>query len=365
MPSEPFTIEELTGPGRRITLTSKSLPNRPVEFGGTQRVSKKWYQGLTVASAQVFGPTEEDTEVGSFWHTFQLVRDAETSLEGFDGVTGIRSTIVFGPTAQQLVEAFDAIRRAGQLLRVSWAAIIRHGFLQKASFAHHRREDIEFKLTFTWVSQGEPTPKTVLGPQADAPKRRDNVLSFMARARAARDELVRIGAMPGRLSLAIRTRVSAAVDVLDAAAAVLAAALSNTTGIARIPSATFFRVASLAQDCAVKARVLAGVLRTGNPDFDIEQDDETARVTGRIGLANMRRATLDVEAEVLRVAELFRRLATPDARRVIVAHADEDLREVSRRFYGNPDLWQRIADRNGLIGSRLRGGEVIVIPERA
>jgi hypothetical protein len=61
------------------------------------------------------------------------------------------------------------------------------------------------------------------------------------------------------------------------------------------------------------------------------------------------------------VAEQLRRLFRPSARVVHRARRNEDLRSVSNRYYGHPNRWHEIAERNDVDGSLPDEGALLVI----
>src|SRR5690606_21640253 len=192
--SLPLIIEEVTGPKRSITLRGRSLPYQEVSWGGEQRVNINFHAGNPVATAQVVGPTYKPTVLKGTWKdTFLNATPAEDvatyvqyevgteenspillnfpSINIFEPGTVGGATFTSGgsvegskqqaKTARAVRDAFELIRRSGQLLRVEWGSLVRYGYLTNTTFTHTRgaETDIGWELEFEWIGDTHTPPR--------------------------------------------------------------------------------------------------------------------------------------------------------------------------------------------------------------
>lgn len=173
-----LTIKELTGQKRVVTLRGPSLPFQGASWGGQQRVTTTWYPGnASEATQHVLGPTEkESTWDGSFTTTLML--RTPTKFEDPGGAAP--QSIVRANTLATLLED---IFRLGQRLRVEWQntiarsttlpdgqvitsvlaeetfKVVREGRAAEWDFNYERADDIDWTITFDWLSRGATQQK--------------------------------------------------------------------------------------------------------------------------------------------------------------------------------------------------------------
>ncbi len=157
-----LVIEELTGKKRKLELRRGGLPKQGAEWGGENRTPTEFFPGNPEGAQQVLGPIELPSEWEGFWRTTQLLR-AKCVLDSVD----INYAFV-------LADLFDAIRKEGQLLRVTWAneieqtisstgtlvqgrewKVVRIGRLSSFKFKVTRMDDIGWSSKFTWLGRGD------------------------------------------------------------------------------------------------------------------------------------------------------------------------------------------------------------------
>jgi hypothetical protein len=141
-----FIIEEIGG--RRIVLSGRALPYRPLKFQGTQQLEQTWYPGYDRATVQVLGPHEENTTVNGMWKDRFLAQQYANGVESpVAAIDNIPLTSV-----ENIVGVFDGIRRSGRLLSVSWSTIKRVGYLRSFSHTWTTEHDCEWEMEFLWSS---------------------------------------------------------------------------------------------------------------------------------------------------------------------------------------------------------------------
>src|SRR5262245_12238919 len=142
----PFTVQELSGDGRTLELTSRALPYRPFTLEGEHRVEVTWYPGNPVGTAQVLGAKETTTSINGWWKD-RFLGDVDVSAPALASVDGTPIT-----SARQLAETVDDIRRKGQLLEVVWNHLARRGFITSFRQTWHTIKDLEWEIEFTWIA---------------------------------------------------------------------------------------------------------------------------------------------------------------------------------------------------------------------
>lgn len=167
--SSTLVIQELAAAsGKRqrvLVLQGPGLPFMGAEWAMKQRLVTTWYPGNgDEASQQVLGPIELPSKWSGNWSRVQL---GQTPCRYNDEV-GARFDLV-DPKA--LMDAFEAIARAGMRLRVTWAQasddenqsltghIVREGRMGDLRFKVMRLTDIAWEVDFEWQSRGATTSK--------------------------------------------------------------------------------------------------------------------------------------------------------------------------------------------------------------
>jgi hypothetical protein len=172
--SSTVSIAELDSTGttiqREVTLTGPSLPFMETEWGGENQLVTTWYPGNpTEGTQQNLGPREVPSTWRGDWRRTMMGGTPTPYLDE----TGILSSIVDPST---LRDSLEDIFRAGRRLRVTWStqqqpdgtspqaypitgSIIREGRAKSWKFTHRTIHDIQWEITFEWVSRGGTTPR--------------------------------------------------------------------------------------------------------------------------------------------------------------------------------------------------------------
>jgi hypothetical protein len=150
-----FVIQEVGG--RRIVLSGRALPYRPLKFQGTQQLEQTWYPGYDRATVQVLGPHEENTTVNGMWKDRFLGTRQLAVTEFVPGYAYVNDEAY--TETSRLVELFDGIRRSGVQLDVSWGPVARRGYLRSFSHTWTTEHDCEWEMEFLW-SSNETIPST-------------------------------------------------------------------------------------------------------------------------------------------------------------------------------------------------------------
>lgn len=154
-----FTIEQLGGPRRFITLRGRFLPFRGVPFGVSQTHAKTKMPG-GISIVQTLGADYPDTELSGCWRQMYLNTSAgdvivDKGEEGTD-LLKLGDRIL---TITALVEIMTRVVEEGQLVRVSWDAQVRYGLLAEFTPTFQRVEVVDWTMHFVWVSRVPPELK--------------------------------------------------------------------------------------------------------------------------------------------------------------------------------------------------------------
>lgn len=343
-----FVFTVLEGPlaGLVVPLAGWSAPLRggdggEISFGRVQRKKTVWYPGSRVGMQQIIGPKLEPTKINGYWPERYLGTDVPIDL----------------------VETFEAITDSGSQVRIDWQTRSLVGTIGDFRWVPGDPvgglTDITWSLTFDPVSDGADTrtPPRVQGQRAnsrddmvDAAQQAAGVVtsiqdfvsgvdSFVGLASVAfQPEKKELEDLVSQLNQAVTDEAQLAaqmVDDIDLTSQAVSGAATTTARAVVLLGEVSQRVADIFPARVVVSDDLASVLN------DAVQ---------RLDLADQ--ATLAMEQQFAsRVA--FEREARPAAYVRIPAVAGSDLREVAIEYYGNADLWIRIAERNGLEDSRI------------
>lgn len=187
-------IEELTGQKRRVELHGPGLPLQGAAWAGKMRMVTRSYTGNSAeATQQVLGPALLPSQWNGIWRTTQLL--ASPCFYAENG--GSPQPIV---RASSLRDVMETIFESGQRLRVTWVAgsvddpkrIVRIGRASEWSFPHDRPDDINWNVTFEWVSKGQAVQQVVSlrGEDKEAARRDAQVKLNDALTKATSDQAV-------------------------------------------------------------------------------------------------------------------------------------------------------------------------------
>lgn len=348
-PQEVFRVQELTGRRRDLQLSGSTGPLRPIAFAGEQRRVTTWYAGNPEATRQVLGPKVEPTEAKGMLRARRTFREPAVLVEG--------SSVRELKTPEDIAEVLESIGREGQDIRVTWARTVRLGTLATWRFEWDRLEDVSYTLTFDWRSRGERLPRANAGPRANGDLSALES-AFAAFADAANDINRVYDAVDAKRDAVVfaARRVQAAVSRATALA-------SRSIAVAKLPLDVVNSYAAIATDIRAQVRNVADEV-DGPADLLSTQRSVARVVESYTTFHTSASAAERVSREARRQAEARRRDTEPMYLDVVVGRAGQTLEMLARRYYGDADSWQIIADANGLESPVLVGGEVVVIPVR-
>jgi len=359
-----FIIKELTGEKRTLQLAGRALPYGPIVFSGTMGLESTWYPGSPIATTQVFGAREDESTFKGMWKDVFV---KESSSDGnqiqFTAIATIsdaRGNSNQASDVMQLATFVDDVRRKGQLIKVSWDEIVRVGFLQKFTQSWHRRQDLEWEMTFSWISQGDQPSPAVFSGQQDLGNIKaswDQISVEMSDA-IANNPFDVLNAFSGPLDALGQAISDFADEVTDTIATVVQAV--NT------PSAIAGRLTAIYSNVADSADQIKTLI-TSVPPPDLFFFDAVPgygdQLRAEAYATDVGRKAAEVERQALEQLSDMLKNIDPDLLGTYIAKAGDDLRAVSTAYFDSPDSWRSLMAFNELLGSELSAGQIVLIPK--
>jgi len=361
-------IEELTGEKHTLTLSGRSMPYQPIAFEGAMRAEFTWYPGNPQATAQVLGPSESPTSINGVWKD-RFIKTATDPIPELNipelPVSNVQGRAEYDGIlvrdVSSLVSAMDGFRRRGQMLKMTWDQITRHGLMTKFRHAWLRHEDVEWEVEFTWMSQGEDTVPIAFGQENNiedlANAIADAVNALIAVVQAVFNLINEIASLINNLVDMIVEAVSAIVDLVQQAIELVMLPFQ----VAEKIKAAYETIADACTGIidtieSVPDQVLnAASSLVGGTEPEALQA-ETYKRDVKVQARNVRVIAKEAQQQVAATAE------QQPAINVVQPRQDQDLRSVSTQQYGSPNEWRRLRRYNRLRGSRLSAGSKLLIP---
>lgn len=274
-----FTIEELGGQKRKVTLTGRALPYRPFELVTTQRLTTTWLPGYAEATATVLGASEEPSAINGWWKdrfigvaevaaspsplgaalgALQNVSGALTGGFGAPATPGDPMVVADGEggetsvvSARDAATLFDSIVREGQLLEVAWDQQVRHGFLKKFRKLWHNAHDLEWDMDFEWTGRGERAPPP------DTQQGEGDLFSALEQAL---DDIFAIVAEVQAIDAGIRDAILSQVQVLTSLVQLVGTAVAAVASVASIPADAARLISGLLQSIIGECKAIRDLL---------------------------------------------------------------------------------------------------------
>lgn len=352
-----WVMEILEGPraGQSFLLVGREMPYKAgaggnISFGKTQRTNLTWYPGNRFASQQILGPIIKPTTINGVWKEHKLGTDRPI----------------------QLVEAFEELLESGAQVRMLWQTIERQGVVKdfdwKPGVPTGGLSDIAWQAVFEWSAPAVTPPPRTVGDQ-----------SF-----SLRDSVIRAVGSLGELGFALenfaaganyfvgqtktsfqatRSLVQGILDNLSQPIVTLSSSAAQIGDEPRLPARIVESATSAAADAIDLSGQAAEVASNTFPGDVAVADDLVTVLNEALNRYDVIDAAFDALEETFNQRVKLEELVRPDQFASIPVLVGGDLREVAIDFYGNADLWPRIAKANGLDGSLIPDGiEEIVVP---
>lgn len=353
-----YVIQVLEGSmvGQDIVLAGRKGPfragaNGSISFGVEQHTVLTYNPGNPVATQHRLGPRDELHTINGQWSDKFLGQNA----------------------AKSLVAIFRKLCKSAVTVRVVWDIYVCTGIVKRfRDFPGQPTGgagDRAWEMSFEWTStEDRDPPPVVQAPDTDF---RTDVVAAADKAAALEDEMTAAVeemfdgdavvdvSNPSTFVRDVTDQLVAASQVADELAAVGEHLADAPVALAKDAD----RAIALTESSISQWRAV-GDLFGSLFHQDATSDDS---IVGVVDVALFRgQGTAAARAGVDSAWDLQDRaaaIARPPAFATVTAVAGTDLRRVALRFYGDADLWQRIAKANGLEDSKIPEGlHEIVVP---
>jgi len=258
------------------------------------------------------------------------------------------------------VEVFDGIVRFGQMLAVTWLDSTRHGFLTNFRKIYQTTHDVEWQLEFKWISRGDEAGPAVFINTTSL----SDIASALSSGFRGLDgiKLPKFGLSLGFLSFfqdfqhAIEDLVG---SVEDAVVNFTDQVLSPVRAINGIITTLGGLEAELQ---GLKDFVTGQVSGEINPTTPLAQQSFSDRLDAAAFMAETRIWAVQLQRIAVEARTSLTEQVAGDIAGTYVAKDGEDLRDVSRIFYGVPFEWRRIMLFNDLATAELTAGQLVLVP---
>lgn len=366
--ASPFTIEEITGLRRTLRLVARALPYRPFNLKTTQRVELTWYPGNPEATATILGAAEEPTQIKGMWKDKYLATSVEADAVVPLGITGV---LIYPITlndeplldVRNAVSVVDDIIRAGQQLRVTWDDQTRVGHLTEFDKSWNNYHDLEWSMSFQWISRGEPTVPTVFTTSVSLSDSSGRI------AAAAADTRATVNSLTEPPAAELVDPLTAFIDAIDSAILEITTAVSSTVQKFGAPFEAARRVISACSRIILQCEVIiAGIQSEVSGYYDAAVELRDMAFQRRLEWAAYNRRVIDSSRKLRKIAVEQRNALAKQVESTLLAvytaRQGDDLRMVSETFYGSPFDWRSLLTFNELTTSELVAGQVILVPRK-
>jgi hypothetical protein len=366
-----FVIRELTGDKRELRLVDRALPYRPLTLEGVQDNEATKYAGNPVRSLQVFGPSEKDTTIKGFWKDI-FIGDAAAPAATVDG----RPLL----SARVLSDLVDDVREKGQLVEVTWLHEQRQGIIGRFKKDWHNLHDLEWEIDFVWAGKSKNVLTGAARVLSSAIQSASALVSGVASK--VNDFVTKSEQLDQSSDLveeirtkanSIRDTADSLLDQADNAAQNVVDQLTAALGIAGqfqgivldagdVVTAAYSRAEAAALGLSNLGLTASAVDKAANADEPIPPDVVGVAVAASEANREVVRSARQARFRAAHARDQMLRSAEPNLLAAFTARQDQDLRDVSLRYYGTAEHWRDLMTFNGFGSSRLLAGNTVFVP---
>ncbi len=348
-----FNINELTGEERTVRLTGRGLPYRPYELSAAQRVKTKFYPGNPVGIATVLGAEEQSTTLRGAWKDKFIGVGAGDSTPITISGEAIRNT-------RTAVAAMESIVREGQEVEVTWDEQVRRGYFVEFRHMWDTVNDVAWEMSFTWISRGEAVGAAVFTQEG-------NLTDTSSIVQRQTNALLRRVDPPFQIAAVFQEKLAALVNPIVESASVFVRTVTNLASQSIAPQEAIRSGVSicnglLEQTNALRAELESEIPATRNLLTPIVDQTFGDRLSATVWSRRLIGASVD-----LRRTAAIRRVTLAKSIQALllgtyVVREGDDLRNISRIFYGTPHEWRRLLRFNQTSSSLVTPGTLILVP---
>lgn len=333
-------------------MDNRALPYRPIKLPGGQRMERTWNPGNPVATVQVFGAEEKQTTLNGMWKD-RFLNDNGSSSSAIIQFDGQRLT-----NCVDAESAIQQLRRQGLMLRFQWDNHVRLGFMTEFVPTWHRRQDLEWEMTFEWVAFNDVPVSAPLAPAT-------GISDFQSTLAALNSQVDQFIALGNGYAQQYINAVKGLQGTIEASALQVADIVNQGANLTLSPVRQAQRTTAAINDVDNKYEAMASYIDS-QPDIVRSRDGAMTSYGLTLALEQTSR-NLGSSAKQGRRASANQRIliaqqADPEVLGAFKARQNMDLRQVSTQFYGTPNDWIQIKVYNGLSSSKLTAGQTILVP---
>lgn len=351
-----FTITELGGSKRTMRLSGGALPYRPFELKTQQRLELSWLPGNPQATSTILGPSEGPTSINGYWKDIKLRDAGERMMAPF--------TVDNGPITDVLtaMNVTDSFCRGGQLVEVAWFGVTRHGHLKDVNWKWHNAHDLEWAMNFEWISRGEPQAPAVFVQETQ-------VSMVGSRFRQAFDNVLNIPTPNFNMRFDVFNTLTIAMeDISDSIANIEGSITSFLRAGITTPAVLMKNIVATCNSVLADTNAMIVSLRTALPasmvyGVNVQNMDYIDRLQTQAWVRQVLAQLQELKRIVIEQQEQLIVTISGDLQGRCFVRENQDLRDVSQKFYGTPFEWRRIMLFNQLQSSMVNPGTLVLVPK--
>lgn len=318
---------------------ARACPIKPWKLSGKQRKSRTDYAGSRRPTIQVLGPSHEPFTLSGTW-------DSRYNFDGY---------------ARREMDRFEAMARRGNLCQFAYNDLVRVGIIDAWTCSFEIAWLIRYEFTVDATHRpGEEAESPSDTPAPPIGRAVDNSEAFLAAMQEAdKDRPHSINGILGDTVTADLANVSARLG--DVQATLNANEISAVTDQVITP---FKRLATQMRTLRGSTIKVVDDLADARQDTALATADAIAALDFEVWTRLLREHSRRITGENYTAATQVEERDTPQAQTIYRPQRGESLYRVALQFYGTPEAWRLIADRNNIHTLTLTGEEVLIIPER-
>jgi hypothetical protein len=342
-----LVIKELTGDKRTLRFQARGLPYRPLDIEGEQEMELTHLPGTVERTATILGPVEKPTTINGTWKTMFL---------GNGEITVDNRPLT---TAREVVKTIDSIRLLGQLVEFTWLDTLRRGFIKSFRQTWLTSEDVEYAITFEWISRGEATAPAVFVSDVGMGDAFSNVSSAFG-------FLDQIQVPDFQLEIPFVDELQGFVNkindlILDAQDLVLNFTDKINTAVRSIRG-LISTLQSLEDEAGLMIEFLIAQPASALSSTPVNEQGYSEKQSAALYKEELRAWAAELRRTSVEQRSVLMGQVSTNLLATYVARAGEDLRDVSSQFYGTPFEWRRLMIFNDLYTVELEAGQLVLVP---
>lgn len=329
-----------------IILLGNMLPFQPFTWGGEQRLVKDYYPGNPEPATQVLGSKESDLTIqGRF-------KDKRYKDEKFYGVS------------YQFSKAIDEMRKRGNVVQLVMGNWQRFGFIEKVEFKMNKLSWIDYNIQFFIVGENYPKNDFFVENTGDSPNGVNQSLLS-----AAEQWQATYSSVPTSMPASLADKMNGLISTVAGAVAHVTNFVSAVLNTAQSVEASANRALGLIKNARTSISQYMRQIDSISHDFTHFSTSGTA--SGQFSDAFKSQSHIHNSMAVGQTLETY--LATMQKQFEAISKTlpltrykvidGDTLQNISVRYYGTPNNWDKIYDHNKLTTTKLIGGQVLEIPK--